>query len=506
MLSVKELQNLLNPIGGTVERVYFNNEPPGIRIQFIKRTPPQKPKFHLGNFLKDPKESCTAKDNRIWINETVVGQLVDTLITQPNLPDSLHLDLNLHHVDTEGAKHLARFIQSRNCPKHVNIDLSSALIDDEGVGYLTKALVNLPEDRHVTLNLQNNQKLSAPGVLLIEQACRGNERVKISYTVKNHAVLNFPEGAQFSVALCKDRDSGHNFLAFYATGNDGHCFNLMNVGLHSDQFDCGPDRGVHTGLYSEGGAAGKEFEYTYKAFDITREEYLTFVESVYPEIQNPNEFKVYLPTESGGDEFRFDYVQNKLPTIQRELNGSPIKAKLALNNTCRQVAQSAARKFLDMQDWGSGVYRKFFIPLPYRAKSVEQQDVLKASAFRSEFPLYSFPRPLKVDKEFAQQNKKLLGQLKKIMRRMEIIAKDNSELSRQKFAAWKALYVTLSPAQAQRTPQELLSELKQWMTSHEVLMTKHRKERRHQWFSTKSEKLVKQLQEEFQVPSIPGCQ
>jgi len=508
MLPVENLQTLLAPCDGVLEI----DQTTGYNTISLNRTVLRKKKFYLKKCPKDPQKSGEPDKRRVPLGPEAVGKLVDVLMTRENLPNPLILDVSFNHVETEGAKHLARFIQSPNCPQYLTIQLSNTQMNNESVAILTKALEGLSIDRFVSLNLElnndistssTNPYISAPGAALIDQVSRDNHRASIRYR-KNHAHLMIPEDAQFSVALCKHKDGVHNFLSFSAVGKDGHYFNLMNVGLRTDQFECrAPDPGRVSGLYSERGVALHKLRYSYKAFDITREEYLAFVESIYSEIKNPYQFKAYLPTESGGNKFRFDYVQNILPTVQHELNGSPINGKISIGNTCRQVAQSAARKYLDIQDWGRGVFRKFFIPLPYTARSYRHSPELNAYAYRSEYPLYSFPRVPKVDPEYAKQNKKILSQLDRIMRRMEILAKDPYSLSHRKFDAWKELYVKLSPVQSDRQPEEIMSELKGWLRSwvkeKTPLMSDHRKVRRHQWFATKSEKLVKKLEAEFQI-------
>lgn len=411
-----------------------------------------------------------------WIKDEKIPALL-AVLSQLTLPNSLVLKLDGQFDLTSNAfSELKLWLASPQCPR--NFTLSLCNIQRSQQPYTTKdeALLQnvidaIPDDltnRKITLRLGNlRYSVVIDRQIRMKQTQFKPSQLAIITPLKSP--LNIPEDAEFYVSLAKMKNDRHNCLCLGVI-IQGRAYNLLTVGLHAYEImKAGPE----DAMIIEAPLEHANTEYTYKSFQISRADYLSFANQIRsePTLRKRHMARAYLPSAENPSRFEEQFLEDwKHNPKALEADLQPISCQinttLGPTNTCRQAATTAANKYLHFKDWGPGVNRYYFSKLPYQGQTEEHTQKNGKSYYHSKEEPIIFPRPrLERDEHYKHR--------RAIMRCLEIISHDRSTLGIQKFNAWKSLYLQLTPT---TTPDRtaLVSQFKSWMSTHHQTMSRHR--------------------------------
>lgn len=301
-----------------------------------------------------------------------------------------------------------------------------------------------------------------------------------------------PDNAEFFISLCKTDE--HSFLTLGAVDPatmETHtlCYLGKKIRNNAD-YNCsgrlktffkGVD-GVLTTDYRFGKAKHKnaQADFEYKAFNISRENYLEFLASVKSTVQGKYQgfteqekerYKIiaYIPDEEDANQFNLEEIENfafDQGDQQAQQLDFDIETLRGIGNNCRHTAVELLTKFMDHgQDMAIGLKNNAMQKLPYQA--IYHDDKILA-------PFFILPTPPSKEEMSKQQYKTL----KNLYQRLESIPKkyQDSEQTMEKFSALKQLYNSLLPTEAQNLSlSQMLQTIQAWEGDQTALIDTHRK-------------------------------
>lgn len=284
--------------------------------------------------------------------------------------------------------------------------------------------------------------------------------------------------ARFYVAVCKHEE--HTWLTLGAEEPNGPNYTLAYFGkrlAYKEDYGC---QGRLKTLYSTvPGVLTRDYkfktalnnnvplEFEYKAFAITRSNYIEFAKSIkqlvvgkYEEFdEETKEYhknELYYPSDD--DSNRFDFIAiEKVPdasctkTIQSDVT------RLGTQDNCRHTVITLLENLLEMgKRFASGISTFAYACLPYKA--VYHQDKIEG-------PFYILPvPPVKEDGDSPA----ILKARVRLFKRLSDIPKLKPELKEtyEKFCALKVLYESLSDAHNNKSLKAVLQSIHSWESSH----------------------------------------
>ncbi len=324
-------------------------------------------------------------------------------------------------------------------------------------------------------------------------------------------VIRLSENSKFFIAICKaDEHSWVTLGAVDAEANKKHTLAYFGKRLtHPSDYGCkGRTKTLYTTVpgiltrdyrFKHALEKDRQVAFEYKAFEISYENYVDFARQLKAllkgKYQNHDEQtnerhknQLYFPEEENPYTFKFtdikDIPDDEKYTDVSEINGTDVE-QLGARDNCRHTSVSLLESFIpNGRQMIKGISKFAYQHLPFKA--IYHQDEIIS-------PFYILPVP---PEKPSKENRQALI-LNKLYKRLETIPgiKPDSEATKDKFKAVKALYDSLAEEQSLDSAS-VLSRITDWENTS---LAKNTIDTRR-WFWTPATK-TRQMVEEIKAMS-----